>query len=305
MFKGRLVIWITVICLCLGIPYFTDKIPKWFETTDIFISSKIGDTNVTEKMVDNRYGDILVKSTHENADIIIASTTDDIPYNYTVKEDILYSPLVMYITASVESVNTGFIRINNTNSYKIDLMTILNAMEEGKSWQDIGINKNILVGKVTLCIPNKNSWYYKEVENLFYINLNGGRMPTNAEKTVLKPRVESLMDKCNSVDSIEIEIKKEANNQKETNEVYIAPECLFMTTEYMKNSFPPLFKPIYFTKTTFIYADFYINNNSHIANDFIDVIQSKQSFMEDTGWRIKNSTYDISKVSSSLMKVPH
>ena len=77
MFKGRLGIWIFVIILCVGGTFLIDNVPKWMETEDIFISSKINDSNVVEKILDNRYGDYIVKTNSENSDIIIASTLDE------------------------------------------------------------------------------------------------------------------------------------------------------------------------------------------------------------------------------------
>ena len=306
MFKGRLGVWITVIALCIGIPFLIDNVPKWIETQDILIVSEIDDANVAENILDNRYGEYVVKTSKNNADIIITSTMDEVAPNYTKKDDMLYSPLVMYVENSVDSHNSGFISVekDNYNCFKVDLMTILDAMEKEKTWQDIGMETDVINGDVKLYIPDENCWYYKEVENLFYLTLNGGNTPNDNELKSLQPRVEKLLEQCNKVISIEMEIESEAFEPSDNGKVFIAPEYLYMTAKGMGDSTYDCFVPVYFTKTTFVHADFCIKNNSETASDFITTIQNKKHFMKDTGWRIKDSIFDISSVSRHFIKVP-
>ena len=210
----------------------------------------------------------------------------------------------MYVQNNASSYDDGLINVKDNYCYKIDLMTVLDAMEKDKTWQDIGFNEKVVSGDVALCIPNKSCWYYKDIENLFYLTLNGGKTPTDDEMVSLKPRVDALIKQCDKVISIESEIEKEANELPDNFRVFIAPESLYMTGEGMGNGYTGYYIPIYFTKTIFISADLYINNNSDIAKKFIDTIQTKKTFMKDTGWRVKDSTFDISNISDCLIKVP-
>lgn len=305
MFKGRLWVWIFVIALCVGIPYLIDNVPKWMETTEIFISPEVEDVNIAENLLDYRYGKYKVKTASSNNDIIISSTIDEIPPNYTKKEKMISSPIVMYVYSNINNYNDGFIDVGNGNScYKIDLMTILNAMEKEKTWQDIGVDEHLLNGEIVLYIPNESSWYYKEIENLFYITLNNGKLPNDNELKELQPRVEALLKKCEKVISIEVEIEKEAYEPSEKGKVFIAPEFLFQTAKGMGTVGNSYYVPVYFLKTTFVSADFYIKNDSKIADDFIEIIQNKPKFMEDTGWRVQNSTFNINNISNHYMKMP-
>lgn len=309
MFKGRIGVWITVIALCVLGTYFIDNIPKWADTTDITISSQIDDSQVAENIANNRYGDYTVRIATESPDIIISNSTDK-PAGYTVKEKMLFSPLVLYVRNTIDTYNNGFIESNAGHHFQIDLKTVLGAMEQNKDWNDIGIHNNVVKGKVVLYIPNEKEWYYSEVEELFYTALNGDKEPTEEERKILKPRVDALISKCTKVASMEQEIQEESSNPSEDYKVFIAPECFFMTFKGMGTAYSHDFTPVYFTKSVFVYADLYIKdnaktrNNIKITDDFISAIQEDRGFMQSTGWRVKNSTFDTSWISRRLMKVP-
>lgn len=304
MFRGRLVIWILVIILCVGGTFLIDNIPKWMDTTEIAVSSQAFDNEIAENITNKRFGDYVVKSVKKNADIIISSTQDEIS-GYKANEGLLYSPLVLYVRNWVVSYNDGFIETGNNSNYKIDLMTVLRAMEQNKTWQDIGVNDGVVEGDIVLSIPDKNEWYYPEVEELFYIALNGDKTPSEAERATLKPRVEKLLEKCETIFSMQQALQEEVSNPSDKHKVFIAPECFYMTADGMDGHRSAHFIPVYFTKSTFVYANVHINNeNIDLGEDFIKTIQTKHHFMDRTGWRISNSTFDIKRVTSFFIKVP-
>ena len=308
MLRSRIGIWIMVIILCIGGTYLIDNVPKWMDTTEINIYSEVEDANVAENILDNRYGDYRVKTTGGEYDIIITNSTEA-KTGYTLKENMLYTPMVMYVCGQVDNHENGFIKEEGHNyRKKIDLYTVLVAMERNLNWDDIGVQDQVVKDKIILYIPSERSWYYSAVEDLFYLTLNGGEMPSDEERTNLKERVDKIIDKCEKVPDVAKAIYDEYSDGSKSGKVFIGPESLFLTGNGMNNSGSTnRFVPIYFTKTTFLYANIYLKTNYsgvNIAEDFVKTIQTKKGFMEDIGWRVKDSTFDIQKVSSRFIKVP-
>ena len=308
MLKSRIGVWILVIILCVGGTYLVDNVPKWLDTTDINVSSELSDSNIAENMLDNRYGKYRVKSKSGDYDIIF-STSKEEKTGYELKENLLYTPMVMYVEAYVDDYEGGFIQQEGQNDRKkIDLYTVLTAMEKGKNWGDIGVEEEVVKDKIVLYIPNEKSWFYPAVEDLFYLTMNNGKTPTEEERAALKERVDKILEKCEKVPDIAKAINDEYNENTKTGKVFIGPESLYLTSNGMSNSSNyNKFVPVYFTQTTFIRANVYIKTeykDVNIANDFVKTMQEKEDFMEDTGWRVKDSTFDIHKVSSRFIKVP-
>lgn len=109
MLKSRIGVWILVIILCVGGTYLVDNVPKWLDTTDINISSNVSDSNIAENMLDNRYGKYRVKSKSGDYDVIF-STSNEEKVGYELKENLLYTPMVMYVEAYVDDYEGGFIQ---------------------------------------------------------------------------------------------------------------------------------------------------------------------------------------------------
>jgi hypothetical protein len=297
-----------VIILCVGGTYLIENVPNWLETTEVNVCSEIPDANVAENILDNRYSGYRVKSKSDNYDIIFSTNTE--PRNgYTLKEGILYTPMVMYVEANVDNHEGGFINAEGENNRKkINLHTVLIAMEKNQKWEDIGVSEKVVKDKITIYIPDEKSWFYPAVEDLFYLTINGGKIPTEEERSLLKERIDNIIANCECVPDIEKAIYDEYVNETKTGKVFIAPECLFLTTNGMSNSNNyNKFVPIYFNHTTFIYVNAYLRTSyqgKNIADGFISTIQNKKNFMYDTGWRVKDSTFDIHSISTRFIKVP-
>ena len=97
----------------------------------------------------------------------------------------------------------GFILADTTNPdytpYKIDLRVLLDAMEDSKTWKDIGVSSKVVKGNVILSIPNERSPYYQSVVDLFYLTLNDFNIPTSEDIERLEPRVTALVSKCDKI----------------------------------------------------------------------------------------------------------
>lgn len=308
MLKSRIGIWILVIVLCVGGAFLVENVPTWFEKTETTFLSEIEDDNLAESIVDGNYSGYYMKNSGEYRDIIF-SASDEEREGYKLEKDILYTPLVMYVNLDIDYHRDGFIEVNySEKKNKINLLTVLTAMEENKTWEQIGIHKDVASDKITIYIPDENSWMYPYVEELFYITLNGGKAPNDEEKELLRERIKKLINKCTLVPDLSKEMLEECENQSKNKKVFIGPESLFMTTNMLHSGSSNRFVPVYFNKTVFIYQNMYLKTNyengENLANGFLNAIRKKDGFMEDCGWRVKDSTFELNNVSHRLVKVP-
>lgn len=143
-------------------------------------------------------------TTSEDPDIIITKDNETID-GYTKKENYAYVPLIMVANPSVSGKDAFFNAIKNRQCEK-DIRIILKAIEEGKSWKDIGITSNSVVNnskdKVTLIIPNEYDKSYQKIKNYILLALNDYKEPSEAELVDLTNRTNAILYKCTKVDSI-------------------------------------------------------------------------------------------------------
>lgn len=319
MYKGRLEVWVFVLSICCLISFFIEKIPVWTHTDDISISIDVkSDTDMAEHIINKDINHFRYVSKTENSDLIIRSSSEEQIEGYRKLSNVLYSPIVMYVNSDMQKYSdkdSGFIKLTENNSsyntYRIDLYDVLVAMEKGKEWSSLNINKNIVKGTIRLTIPNKHCSYYEDIVDLFYFTLNNYKVPTEKERAKLKNRVDKIIGKCDTVSDIHqaiIDECKDCKNQK----VFIGPEylCVRNGKAFLGNrSYNDSFAPIYFSKHTFVTADIYIKEHTdktknEIVNKFEKNIYKNEEFMENIGWRIKNSTFDVTKIHGYMINNP-
>ena len=294
MFKGRLGIWILVLLIAIGGPWRYEHIPAMLHTDDVAMSQE-------------KIGHFKVQTTSATPDVIF--TTDNTAREgYELVENAVTSPLVLYVIKQVDNYSDGFIQDDNNSYYlRINLRTILLAMEDGSTWQDIGISRKVVDGKVTLYIPDQNDWTYPQVVELFYMTLNGGQTPTEEQRAELQPRVEKLLSKCNKCPQIAQAIADEAANPSEGYKVFLAPEYLYMTSKGMGASDTQYtFVPVYFTKTVHVTANAYLKTGYEdidLSHGLWEAMQSGKKFMEVTGWRTKDSKWNITETWSRFPNI--
>ena len=143
-------------------------------------------------------------TTSEDPDIIITKDNETID-GYTKKENYAYVPLIMVANPSVSGKDAFFNAIKNRQCEK-DIRIILKAIEEGKSWKEIGITSASVVNnskdKVTLIIPNEYDKSYQKIKNYILLALNDYKEPSEAELVDLTNRTNAILYKCTKVDSI-------------------------------------------------------------------------------------------------------
>lgn len=317
MYKGRVGIWITVLVVCFAISFFATNIPKWFHTDNLTLSVHLEeDTVLADVMTNEKIDSFKFLANSTNGDIIITSfvTNELTGYN---KIATLHSPLVLYFNSYVDEHSGGFVNVVKDAVYKIDLKTVLTAMSEDKEWSSLGMSDKVVSGTVRLCIPNESCGYYNDVVELFYITLNNGNVPTDAERTELKSKVDSLIAKCEKVTDINQSILNDCKEKKNSNRVYIGPEYLcvrnagyYCARSNKNNSYYQSYYPVYMTNHTFLKANVFAritedDSMNSVINDFKNVVIGDKDFFSSVGWRIENGTVDIRDVKSCLMSNPY
>ena len=307
MLKGRLGLWITVIVLCLLIPFLIDNVPQWFKTSDVLFSCEVESNEFAESIATQRIKHTVLLHQNNNADIIFSQ--DASPKDgYTLHENALYSPMVMYVSSAVHNWNNGFGGLRESKYYhNIDLRSVLLAMENGQSWDALGIDEHVLTGKITLYIPAQHIYFYPEVVELFYITLNDYKTPTDDEREALTPRVQNLLSLCTTVDSFFEHNKSTEDNALAQNTAYIAPEYYYQTAPAMGSSYSQEFTPVYFHKTTCVNMHIFTHDtqNTDAVSVFMNSLREHRNFMDVTGWRTKDSTFNVADVSYVYAKAPN
>jgi hypothetical protein len=306
LFKGRIEIWIIVLVICILTHFFAENIPIWVSSEDVCAEFETMDKGLSEILVNKKIkGYKIVQNNDRKAIVFADSNTSATKDGYKKESDLLYSPIVCYFRNSLSSYNEGF--INEQSIYRVDLYQILVAIENNKSWQDIGFHKNVVNGAVTLYIPEERCWYYKNVEELFFITINNGKVPTEEERVMLKPRVDAIVSKCNKVIDVGQSAQEEYNDGSKTHKVFVGPEFLYNRTSGMSTGSNSSFAPVYCLNTTFVSIDVYIddsNDSATVGKRFVEMMQNKKDFMHRTGWRVKNAKYDIADVCFRFAVAP-
>lgn len=311
MFKGRIGIWISVLLCCSIITGLINWVPTWFQEYETTISVNIEkDNEFSEQISDKSIGDFKMRTRDSGADIIVSDSGENID-GYTKYENLLYSPIVMYTVADIYDHSEGFIKVsNNSSAFKADLYSILVGIENGKEWKDLGVSNKVARGPVTLYIPNEQNSYYEDVIELFYMTLNNGNIPSDDERDMLESRVNNIVSKCTKVVSITQSVYDEYKNSSTNHKVFIGPEYLYQrgSDNSMSRSYDDSFQIVYLTKTITLYADMLIKESlseeAVNVNSFIDEIQGDGKFMDCTGWRVQNSTFDLASVGYVYIKEP-
>lgn len=306
MFKGRLGIWILVLILAIGGPWLHESIPVWLHTDNAVVASELNNIDILAEMSQQKYGHFKVQTTTETPDIIFSASNEQ-REGYELIDNAVQSPLVLYVLRSIDEYEQGFLQsADSPYFYRINLHTVLTAMENNQTWGDIGIYPKVLEGNITLHIPDEHDWSYSKVEELFYLTLNGGTAPTEERYVELKPRVDALLQKCVKCPTIAQAIADEATSPTDTKKAFLAPEYLYTTSCGMGSNKAIHFVPVYFTKTVYLSANAYLKTgytDIDTSHELWNAIKSKKDFMADTGWRIKDSTFNINNAWARLPNV--
>lgn len=296
MYKSRFFLWIGIILTLVTGKFLYNTITTWDEThPHYYYYTDVPDAFSNAAL--NKYhssDNFDITSNPQNADIIIKTHSDGQIDGYKKYDKLLYTPLVAF---AYEADQLGFNKLSETNgvAYYKDLAVVLDAIENEKTFEDIGLTK-FIAGPVKLTIPDKGSSYYLLTEELFYEVLNDGKIPTEEERANLKERVDNLLDKCEKSEDVRttlVEIKKNNSISQKypLDSLYIAPEFIAINedTEVFRvnNSTNAGWYPVYFGSTVAQYFDLYVKE------DNVDKLYQMfygSDFSSKTGIRISNGS---------------
>lgn len=318
MYKGKVGYWVSIISVVLVIQFCLSVVfpwmGTWFHEDSITVSANTQnvDPSFLELLGNQTLNDFYYDVESKNSDFYFADSSVDYDNEgYKKYSDYLYSPLVMYVRYSVYNNSNGFIRLDpekgSSGPLQIDLYDILEAMEQGKEWKDIGISTKVVKGPVVVTIPNSRSYYYDEVVELFYMTLNDLKVPTEEDYVRLKPRVENILSKCEQISDISQGMIAEYDKHSSNYKVFIGPEYLFARGgDETGRQYEDQFNPIYFMNTVFLKMDMYVNENiidetrKEVVDNALYTMLHKHGFYNRTGWRFVDSYLSMGNSSNSL-----
>lgn len=306
MFKQRIWVWILIILLTYCGNWVINMVIT--PATQLNIVYNVSETPELAKFREVGFAGIEEKFNLKNPDMIISMDDKEID-GFKKYEEFYFSPLVLYIGDNAREEDSGFYIEETETSLNVytnaskNLNILLDAVENDKTWQDIGVKENVATGKVILSIPDKNTGYYEYVKELFYLNIGEEITPENYEQ--IASRVEKIINKCEKVENVAnyLNIKSEEDNLG--NIALIAPE--FYLSQYTGNPFSSsgssnkkstFFVPTYFTKTVSLKYNIFIKND--IPEEIKETIIKKYSsnkILTKVGLRPTSNEIDIIKLS--------
>ena len=310
MFKGKFGLWVVILVVAFIANWLITSIPVWTHTDDLTVMVDVSVDNDLDAVLANKtLSKTNISISSDNPGMIISNSDKPNYEGYTKYDNYLTSPLVAYV-CGLYSHSDGFIPVPSTsNCYKIDLYTVLKTLNAGGDWSSLGMHEDVLSGKVKVYIPNEQSAYYDSVVELFYVTFNNGKTPSDSERTILTEQVNKTLSNCNKIADATQTIYDEYKNPTKEHKFIIAPEFLYvrgkdssMGSGYNssnRTTNAKQYRPTYFLNTVYITADVYVNNDESIgaiAQNFITTLQSDSTFMSQTGWRVKNYSFDLNDV---------
>lgn len=212
MIKAKLKIWITLFVIYILIQSFGGYVTAFIEGLfkqpveyKISIETEGNKSAINNKKIKTSSEKVLLSYSNTNPDIII--TRDDEPKDgYDKLEDFLYTPFVLLSKDGWENDDSSINHLteNGIHKYTKDIRYILEAIEQNKTWEEIGMTNEDVLGKtdspVTLKIPNKHTEDYQEIKSYIMMVLNDYNPYDN--KIELEKRADLILSKCIEVESV-------------------------------------------------------------------------------------------------------
>lgn len=310
MFKGKIWTWIIVLAICsLFYWFFNIVVPSFGTDGNIVINSEIkeNDTflNDLKGVKFNKYKSVI---STDNPEIVFS--LEEQKLGYVKYDNFISSPMVLYFPYDIDNHTDGFSIVGKSTSYyvpfKCDLNGILIAIEQGKTWEEVGYSKKVLKGKVQLIIPDESSILYKPTKDLFLRNLYEVESLNEEELKKAENRVKEIMNKCVKVFDVSASLheayEKDTFIQKDQTAVIVAPEYLYTQIgEATSTSYTDSYIPVYPMKSYFISANVFcietedtekIEKYEKVLKNFKD----KSKLYDNTGWRVTDRTYSLSYI---------
>ena len=128
-----------------------------------------------------------------------------------------------------------------------------------------------------------------------------------AATNAIEKKVNNVLSKCHKIPDITQGVYEEKENNTKEGKVFIGPEYLYKrgSNSSMGTGYDDSYRPVHFIKTVFIYSDVFVKEvNTEVedekvkdfASKLIDKMKKDSDFFDKTGWRIKNSTFELGYV---------
>ena len=184
--------------------------------------------------------------------------------------------MVLFVKGKAVENNSGFTlddvsdtdrsMLYSRNASK-DLFYILEGIENNKTWEEIGINKDVLSGKITLHIPGKRHPFNSYIKELFIHNL--GVEITENNKDEINNRVDNIIKKCIEVEDPITFLVNSFEDKNAKKIALIAPAHIVNGYEYEdfllnsnSSNTDKTFTDVSFTKTVNKSFSIYIKNGT-------------------------------------------
>lgn len=212
MIKAKLKVWITLFVIYILIHSFGGYVTAFIEGLfkqpveyKISIETEGNKNAINNKKIKTSSEKVLLSYSNQNPDIIITKN-DDPKEGYEKMEDFLYTPFVLLTKDGWENDDSSInhLKENGIHKYTKDIRYILEAIEQNKTWEEIGMTNEDVLGKtdstVTLKIPNKHTEDYQEIKSYIMMVLNDYNPYDN--KIELEKRADLILSKCIEVESV-------------------------------------------------------------------------------------------------------
>ena len=305
----RVIIWVSVITVTLS----SSAIWKAITTPkpEIVVSAdttKYGLKNVQKISVKG----YKTRFSSDNADLIIDKPNLE-KDGYTEYNNAFYSPLVVIMPNRAFEANSGLVITDTSYSQSSrtatkNLRVILEAMEQDKTWEEFGFNKEITEGKVQLAIPDKYSNLRPYIKDLFILNLADEINENNILDLSL--RADKIMEKCYQVEDIETYLRANFEKDGFGKIALIMPE--YMISDYNSMFYVDVeetnsyFVPVYPTKTTAINYSLYFKDEitkelkTKLLETYSGKPLSKKIDFRTTYQDLKNKHLEFSRTISNI-----
>lgn len=225
--------------------------------------------------------------------------------NYKEIEQSVYSPLIMYVNEFARNPESGFSVSDTDSNYsrvKIgkNLSSVLEGIEQGKTWQDIGINEQCLEGPIQLAVPDAFSPYRELVKDLFILNLTAEEITVD-NYPELSTRADAILEKCIQVENPRAYLTANKKDDKVNKVAVIAPEYIMANDndKLFRNivddvETPEFFVPVYPTRTTAISYSLYVKEEleEKLNKQVVEAYTENSTISKKTGFRTKKSSGD-------------
>lgn len=314
MYKAKKTIWIFFILLSVVIYNFAfikdfvqEKMQKttyntYIDTSEFSFISKLDGYSKNKAK-------IKVIETIDASDVIITNASDENISGFKKYEKQFYSPIVMFVPEDAHDDDTnGFLKnkhgsgLSEYRYVQKDLKIILEAIEENKTYVDIGIDEEIFGDKeVKLAIPYKNSECYEQIVELITLTICDYDKTLIEDNTIIK-RVENILKQCVYYEDASAYIVSICDNWSDSEKtIVLAPEYICINDYHINSSDDHSYIVCIPSKTINIYYDLYLRNNED-ENYYDNLLTSltKEKFINKTGLRNKERDFNMTNTNDFI-----